>query len=138
MQHVHPVGLLGYMALLEGYPPSPQDIDRVQAATRYGPAAIRTLRLHADLDPHHRNDLDDLLDSLPLTEQQRTLIGLSAITSVQLFTQAQEELLRNEPPTAERPVELRGLEPLTSSMPSKVGLCGGPALRRRLDARVRR
>jgi hypothetical protein len=65
----------------------------VQAATRYGPAAFRTLRLHADLDPHHRNDLDDLLDSLPLTEQQRTLVGLSAITSVQLFTQAQEELL---------------------------------------------
>jgi hypothetical protein len=26
-------------------------------------------------------------------------------------------------------VELRGLEPLTSSMPSTVGLCGGPALR---------
>ena len=24
-------------------------------------------------------------------------------------------------------VELRGLEPLTSSMPSTVGLCGGPA-----------
>jgi hypothetical protein len=34
-----------------------------------------------------------LLDCLPLTEQQRTLIGLSAITSVQLYTQAQEELL---------------------------------------------
>jgi hypothetical protein len=93
IQHVHPVGLLGYMALLEGYPPSPHDIDRVQAATGYGPAAFRTLRLHADLDPQHRNDLDDLLDSLPLTEQQRTLIGLSAITSVQLYTQAQEELL---------------------------------------------
>ena len=28
-----------------------------------------------------------------MTEQQRTLIGLSAITSVQLYTQAQEELL---------------------------------------------
>ena len=26
-------------------------------------------------------------------------------------------------------MELRGLEPLTSSMPSTVGLCGGPALR---------
>jgi hypothetical protein len=25
-------------------------------------------------------------------------------------------------------VELRGLEPLTSSMPSTVGLCGAPAL----------
>ena len=26
-------------------------------------------------------------------------------------------------------VELKGLEPVTSSMPSTVGLCGGPALR---------
>jgi hypothetical protein len=26
-------------------------------------------------------------------------------------------------------VELRGLEPLTASMPSTVGLCSGPALR---------
>lgn len=93
VQHVHPVGLLGYMALLEGYPPTPHDIARVQAATGYGPGAFRTLRLHADLDAHHGDDLDHLLDALPLTDRQRTLIGLSAITSVQLFVQAQEELL---------------------------------------------
>ena len=30
---------------------------------------------------------------LPLTEQQRTLIGLNAIASVQLITQAHQELL---------------------------------------------
>ena len=30
-------------------------------------------------------------------------------------------------------VELKGLEPLTSSMPSTVGLCGGPALRLAID-----
>jgi len=93
VQHVHPVGLLGYMALLQGYPPAPQDIARVQAATGYEPEAFRTVRLHADLDTEHGDDLDDLLDALPLTEQQRTLIGVSAITSVQLFAQAQEELL---------------------------------------------
>jgi hypothetical protein len=98
IQHVHPVGLLGYLALLEGYPPSLQDIARVQATTGYGPEAFRTLRLHADLDPHHAGDLDDLLDALPLTEQQRTLIGLSAMTSVQLFTQAQEEVLATRSP----------------------------------------
>jgi hypothetical protein len=93
IEHVHPVGLLGYVTLLEGYPPSRRDIDQVQATTGYGPEAFRTLVLHADLDPGHGNDLDDLLDSLPLTEQQRTVLGLSALTSVRQFTRAQQELL---------------------------------------------
>jgi hypothetical protein len=93
VQHVHPVGLVGYMAMFEGYPPARQDIDQIQAATGYGPEAFRTHLLHADLDPHHGDDVDHLLDSLPLTEQQRTLIGLNAIASVQLITQAQQELL---------------------------------------------
>ena len=93
VQHVHPVGLLGYIAMFEGYPPKRQDIDEVQAATGYGAEAFRTLMLHADLDIHHGDDLDDLLNSLPLTEQQRTLMGISAISSVQLMTQARQELL---------------------------------------------
>ena len=93
VQHVHPVGLLGYMAMFEGYPPARQEIDQVQGATGYGAEAFRTHLLHADLDPHHGDDLDHLLDSLRLTEQQRTLIGLNAIASVQLITQAQQELL---------------------------------------------
>jgi len=93
VQHVHPVGVLGYIGLLEGYPPARRDIEEMQAATGYGPEAFRTLLLHADLDPHHGDELDDVLDSLPLSEQQRTLMGLSAITSVQMFTQAMRELL---------------------------------------------
>jgi hypothetical protein len=93
VQHVHPVGLVGYMAMFEGYPPARQDIEQMQAATGYGPEAFRTHLFHADLDPHHGDDLDDLVDSLPLTEQQRTLIGLNAIASVQLMTQAHQELL---------------------------------------------
>jgi pyrroloquinoline quinone (PQQ) biosynthesis protein C len=93
VQHVHPVGLLGYIAMFEGYPPERQDIDQMQAATGYGPEAFRSLLLHADLDTQHGDDLDDLLDSLALTEQQRTLLGLSAISSVQLMAQAWQELL---------------------------------------------
>src|SRR5262249_5851607 len=93
VQHVHPVSLLGYIAMFECYPTARQDIERAQAAAGYGPEAFRTLLLHADLDPHHGDDLDDLLDSLPLTEQQRTLMGLSAMSSVQLISQAREELL---------------------------------------------
>lgn len=93
VRHVHPVGLLGYIALLECYPPLLQDVDRMRAGTGYGPEAFRTLVLHTELDDVHGDDLDDLLDSLPLTERQRTLIGVSALTSVQLLARAQQELL---------------------------------------------
>jgi len=93
IQHVHPVGLLGYIAMFEGYPPVRQDIERVQERSGYGAEAFRTLLLHAELDTNHGEDLNDLLDSLPLTDQQRTLIGLSAISSVQLITQARQELI---------------------------------------------
>jgi len=93
MQHVHPVGLLGYIAMFECYPPMREDIDRVQAVTGYGPDAFRTMLLHADLDTNHGKDLDDLLDSLPLTERQRTIMGVSALSSVALMTQARQELL---------------------------------------------
>jgi hypothetical protein len=93
VQHVHPVGLIGYIALLEGYPSTRQDVDQLQSATGFGPEAFRTLLLHADLDLHHGEELDSLVDSLPLSDQQRTLVGLSAMASVQLLARAQQELL---------------------------------------------
>ena len=93
IQHVHPVGLLGYIGLLEGYPPARQDIERMRQATGYGPEAFRTLLLHADLDPRHGAELDDLLDSLPLTDLHRNVMGLSAISSVQMCAQALQEVL---------------------------------------------
>jgi hypothetical protein len=40
-----------------------------------------------------------------------------------------QRIARGEGLSKAATVELRGLEPLTSSMPSTVGLCGGPALR---------
>jgi hypothetical protein len=93
VQHSHPVGLIGYIALFEGYPSTRQDVDQLQAATGYGPEAFRTMLLHADLDPHHGDELDDLVDSLPLSDQLRTLAGLSAMASVQLMARAQQDLL---------------------------------------------
>lgn len=93
VRHVDPVGLLGYVALLEGYPPSGNDIERVRVATGYGEPAFRTLLLHADLDQGHRDELDDLLDALPLTDAQRSLVGVSALSTVELYARAQDELL---------------------------------------------
>jgi hypothetical protein len=93
VQHFHPVALLGYIGLLECYPPSPALIDELQRRTGYDRAAFRTMIAHAELDPGHGAELDELLDSLPLTREQSAVIGLSAMHTVEGYTAAIEEIL---------------------------------------------
>jgi len=95
--HYHPVALLGWIGLLEGYPPEMSMIDQLMAGTRYGPDAFRTLRAHAGLDPHHGDELFETLNRLPLTAEQSAVIGLSAMSSVHLLAQAIDELTRRAP-----------------------------------------
>jgi hypothetical protein len=91
--HYHPVTLLGYVSLLEGYPPSMELIQRLIDATGYPREAFRTMIAHAELDPGHRDELNELLDSLPLTPEQSVALGVSAIQTVDLFTRAIDELV---------------------------------------------
>ena len=91
--HYHPVVLLGYIAVLEGYPPSMAMIDQLVAGTGYPREAFRTLIAHAELDPGHSEELDELLDDLPLTEEQTAAIGLSAMSTTRLLTSAFEEVV---------------------------------------------
>jgi pyrroloquinoline quinone (PQQ) biosynthesis protein C len=93
IHHFHPVALLGYIGLLEGYPPSPGLIDELQRRTGFERAAFRTMIAHAELDPGHGAELDELLDTLPLTREQSAVIGLSALHTVERYTQAIEEIL---------------------------------------------
>jgi hypothetical protein len=95
--HYHPVALLGWIGLLEGYPPTPQMIDRLIARTGYGPEAFRTLVLHAELDPGHGDELFAALDRLPLTPEQSAVIGLNAISSVHLLARALDEVAATSP-----------------------------------------
>jgi hypothetical protein len=88
MLHYHPVAVLGYIALLEGYPPSPEMLDEMATRSGYPPEAFRTLRLHAELDPGHGAELDRMLDGLALTPPQTAVIGLSAMASAHGFARA--------------------------------------------------
>jgi hypothetical protein len=90
--HFHPVALLGYIGLLEGYPPTPAMINGLMARTGYGPDAFRTLMAHAELDPHHRAEFDAALDALPLTPEQASVIGMSAMSSAHLMARALDEV----------------------------------------------
>jgi hypothetical protein len=91
--HFHPVALLGYMAVLEGFPPTFELIDELAARTGYPAAAFHTLRHRSAVDPHHADDLWQLLDHLSLEPCHVAVVGTAALHTMDLFITAQDELL---------------------------------------------
>ena len=82
MQHFDPVVLLGYIAVLEGDPPREDELEAAAKRTALPHDAFRTFISHAKLDPHHKQELDDFIDSLPLAASQQTAISVSAISTI--------------------------------------------------------
>lgn len=93
VQHEHPVSVLGYLMVLEGRPVGLASIADMQARSGLPAALFRTMRQHAGLDVQHGDDLDRLLDALPLTRAHTTLLGLSLLHTVSSFTRCIDELL---------------------------------------------
>ena len=93
MNHYHPVTLLGYISILEGYPPTIDQIEEMIRNTGYPRDAFRTLHKHAYLDPRHRDDLNSTLDDLPLTDTQISLLGVSALQTISFISEALSEVL---------------------------------------------
>jgi hypothetical protein len=80
--HYHPIALLGYIGVMEGYPPSEEQCNELELRSGLPRGAFRTLCKHAILDPGHRDDLDRALDGLILSPEQTSIIGISAMESV--------------------------------------------------------
>ena len=92
IRHHHPVAFLGYVGVMEGYPPTDELVELLIERTGFPREAFRTFSEHGELDPGHRDHLDRTLDALPLTERHEQAIGASAIATVALATRAVEEL----------------------------------------------
>ncbi|NEA18589.1 iron-containing redox enzyme family protein [Streptomyces halstedii] len=86
IEHHHPVALLGYIAVLEGYAPAASLTARIARTTGLPDAALRTVREHAALDTGHLDDLHALLDRLPLTRGQEAEVTVSAMHSLDALT----------------------------------------------------
>lgn len=94
IHHVHPVGFLGYMMVLEGvYPPDRSVVESAIARTGLPREAFRTYLEHADRDIAHSEELEETIDRLPLTELHVALIGVSAIATLHLMTQCLESVV---------------------------------------------
>jgi pyrroloquinoline quinone (PQQ) biosynthesis protein C len=102
--HVDPVSVLGYLAALERDPPSLEFIGELIQRTGYDRAAFRTLIAHAERDPDHAVELDDLLDHIELTTEQWELVSLSAINTMHLLACVLKDIVQAAaaPPSAHR------------------------------------
>ncbi|HEX9488510.1 MAG TPA: iron-containing redox enzyme family protein [Gemmatimonadales bacterium] len=100
--HHHPVALLGYIAVLEGYPPSAAEVERVIARTELPRSAFRTLLEHADLDRTHRDRFFRTLDRLPLTHEQSALVVVSGFWTLHLMIELLEDILEEYSPAPAR------------------------------------
>ena len=93
IHHHHPIAFLGFVALMEGHPPTPKLIQTLISATGFPHAAFQTLTEHGELDPGHRDRLYRTIDALPLTAEHETLMGISAMHSPTLLPPTIEEIL---------------------------------------------
>lgn len=90
--HWHPVCLLGYISFLEGNPPTTELINQLQRITDYPESGFRTLKMHSRLDPNHRDELNELLDTLPLNAEHEQWISSNALYSANKIKE-----IRNKP-----------------------------------------
>jgi len=97
IHHVHPIGLLGYVAVVEGNPPSPESLEEIVSGSGLPAEAFQTLFKHARLDPLHRDELFAFLDTLPLEPEDAALLGVSALSTVGALSAVFETLMRCEP-----------------------------------------
>lgn len=80
--HAHPVAWMGYASVSEGHPPSEQFLLDVMERTGIPNEGFRTYLKHARLDPHHAREMDETLDSLPLTAKHSALLGIVAFNTM--------------------------------------------------------
>jgi hypothetical protein len=77
--HFHPVALLGYLVVTEGAPPTLDLVEDLQRRTGFPTRSFHTLRHHAVVDLDHGDDVWDLVDALPLSDEQLDVIELAAV-----------------------------------------------------------
>ena len=92
--HVHPVAVLGYIAVLEGNPPDLKQENRVAARSGVPLAAFRACSCDMPRSiPFTAVRLDQALDRLPLTDAHASLMGVSAFHTIHWPTRVLQDAL---------------------------------------------
>jgi hypothetical protein len=90
--HHHPIMLMGYITVLEAFPPSKERVDEIRDRSGITEAAFRTLRIHGELDPTHSAEIDDTLNELPLSKIHLDMIGVSTLHTCEWLAKSVQAL----------------------------------------------
>ncbi|MDO6445914.1 iron-containing redox enzyme family protein [Colwellia sp. 1_MG-2023] len=97
IRHQHPVAIMGYLACLETHPPTIEYVEGLIEKSGLPAAAFSGLMHHAKIDPHHKQDIINTLNSLPLTEKQYQLVERSAFLSLRYVALMMEDVCKAAP-----------------------------------------
>jgi hypothetical protein len=93
IEHYNPIALAGYIATMEGDPPSTELIEDVAGRHHLPLNCFSSFLYHAKIDLQHRRELDEALDSLPLTPDDLALIGLSSLRTIRMMTEIMDDIV---------------------------------------------
>lgn len=93
ISHHHPGSVLGFVFLSETSAPRNEQVEDLIERTRLPRSAFRTLLRHAVLDVRHGADVEEVVDSLPLTSDHLAMIGVSLAYSINCLAQSAEEIV---------------------------------------------
>ena len=79
--------------MLEGNPPDAGQLAQIQRRHAIPSEGLRTLLKHASVDPHHAEDLRELIDALSLRNEELSLITLSAWHTIEMVCEGFAALL---------------------------------------------
>ena len=99
MSEDHPVAILGFLEL-EAHNADRATVERLIAKTGLPREGFGQLLLHSKLDLVHAKELHEVMDSLPLQPWHEQLIGLSALHTMALVTDAFLDAVTESAPVA--------------------------------------
>jgi hypothetical protein len=97
LKHYHPVAFLGYMGSIETYPSSEKFVKEMIKDSNLPDQAFDTTLMHARIDITHGQDIKNLINNLPLTEQHLKIIEMTAFQTFRYSALMLDDICKSAP-----------------------------------------
>lgn len=94
IRHNHPVAFMGYLASIETYPPTVAYVNQLISDTGLPAKAFSTLMMHAEIDIAHRDDIIDLMNTLPFTDSHKAIIEMASFQTFRYIALVMEDICK--------------------------------------------
>lgn len=93
----HPIALMGYVACLEVHHPTVDYVENLIKKSGLPAKGFSSLMRHAKVDVHHKQDIIDTINNLPMSENQYRIMEMSAFQTARYAALVMEEVCKAAP-----------------------------------------